>query len=99
MTSKPQTVPAQSVHLQLPADLFAQVERARGDVPRNAWIRRAIQQRLDLAITDELLDRAWNAGQADLPNDQREARQWDKPALRAALRAALRVITERAPAL
>jgi hypothetical protein len=33
----------ESVHLQIPADLLARVDEAAGDVPRNRWIRRAIE--------------------------------------------------------
>jgi len=34
------------VNLELSEELLAQIDAERGDVPRNAWIRRAIEQRL-----------------------------------------------------
>lgn len=42
--------------LEMPDSLLRQVDEARGDVPRNAWIRRAIEQRLaeDHAISGRL---------------------------------------------
>lgn len=36
----------QSIHLQLSAELLARVDQAAGDVPRNRWIRRAIEAQL-----------------------------------------------------
>ena len=37
------------VNLRLPAELLAQVDEARGDVPRERWIRRAVEAALGLA--------------------------------------------------
>ena len=34
------------VNLRLPAELLAQVDEARGDVPRERWIRRAVEAAL-----------------------------------------------------
>jgi len=34
------------INLPLPAELLEAIDRARGDVPRTVWIRRAIEQRL-----------------------------------------------------
>jgi hypothetical protein len=34
------------VHLTIPERLVKLVDKARGDVPRNAWIRRAVISRL-----------------------------------------------------
>lgn len=36
-----------NINLLLPKELLDAIDDARGDVPRVAWIRRAIQQRLD----------------------------------------------------
>lgn len=36
-----------NINLPIPPQLLGEVDRARGDVPRTTWIRRAIQQRLD----------------------------------------------------
>jgi metal-responsive CopG/Arc/MetJ family transcriptional regulator len=36
------------VHLTLPDELLKLVDEARGDTSRNAWIRRAITNRLEL---------------------------------------------------
>ena len=34
------------VELRLSADLLEEIDKARGDVPRSVWIRRAIEERL-----------------------------------------------------
>jgi metal-responsive CopG/Arc/MetJ family transcriptional regulator len=36
-----------NINLPLPEELLEAVDRARGDVPRVVWIRRAIEQRLE----------------------------------------------------
>jgi len=36
----------EKINLPLPAELLEAVDKARGDVPRTVWIRRAIEQRL-----------------------------------------------------
>jgi metal-responsive CopG/Arc/MetJ family transcriptional regulator len=35
-----------NISLPIPEELLKAVDRARGDVPRTVWIRRAIEQRL-----------------------------------------------------
>jgi len=35
------------VHIHLPASLLAEVDCLRGDVPRAAWLRRAVEQRVE----------------------------------------------------
>ena len=34
------------INLPLPTELLAAIDKARGDVPRTVWIRRAIEHRL-----------------------------------------------------
>jgi hypothetical protein len=35
-----------NINLPLPEELLAAIDKARGDVPRTVWIRRAIEQRI-----------------------------------------------------
>jgi hypothetical protein len=35
-----------NINLTVPPDLYEQIDAARGDVPRNVWIRRAIEAKL-----------------------------------------------------
>jgi metal-responsive CopG/Arc/MetJ family transcriptional regulator len=35
-----------TISLPIPEELLEAIDRARGDVPRTVWIRRAIEQRL-----------------------------------------------------
>lgn len=34
------------INLRIPISVLKEIDKARGDVPRNAWIRRAIDDRL-----------------------------------------------------
>lgn len=34
------------INLTVPAELLEAIDKARGDVPRTVWIRRAIEQKL-----------------------------------------------------
>lgn len=36
-----------NINLPIPADLLKAIDKLRGDVPRTAWIRRAILERLE----------------------------------------------------
>lgn len=36
-----------NINLPLTAELLEAIDKARGDVPRTVWIRRAIEQRLE----------------------------------------------------
>lgn len=46
------------VNLELPEEDLARVDELRGDVPRNAWIRRAIQLRIDFHnVSPEAIER------------------------------------------
>jgi metal-responsive CopG/Arc/MetJ family transcriptional regulator len=36
-----------NITLPLPEELLEAIDKARGDVPRTVWIRRAIEQRLE----------------------------------------------------
>ena len=38
------------VNLELPEQLLEEIDEARGDVPRNRWIRRAIEHRLSISL-------------------------------------------------
>lgn len=42
----------ENINLPLPKELREAIDRARGDVPRTAWIRRAIEQRLEKEASD-----------------------------------------------
>lgn len=36
----------ENINLPIPKELLDAIDKARGDVPRTVWIRRAIEQRL-----------------------------------------------------
>lgn len=40
-------MPPVRVEITVPQETYEEIERARGDVPRAAWIKRAIEQRLE----------------------------------------------------
>lgn len=39
-------MPPVRIEITVPESTYEEIERARGDVPRAAWIKRAIEQRL-----------------------------------------------------
>jgi hypothetical protein len=41
------------ISLPIPAELLQAIDRARGDVPRTVWIRRAIEARLNIKEEDQ----------------------------------------------
>lgn len=66
--------------------LSAYVRRTGCDESSRDWVADCIRELEDrLKITDEMVERAWAAGVADLAYGGR----WDKPAMRVALGAAL----------
>jgi hypothetical protein len=40
-------MPAMRIEITVPEATYDEIEKARGDVPRAAWIKRAIDQRLE----------------------------------------------------
>lgn len=40
-------MPPVRIEITVPEETYIALERARGDVPRAAWIKRAIEQRLE----------------------------------------------------